>query len=102
MTDHQLGELVAIYQNNPLTEKIRRLSRRRRESRSRHEESFCGFVTVEAPKKISDCTRTNLIARSVPLGLNINSIQPKDVLINNPINSVVAAAAKRATRIDGR
>ena len=57
------------------------------------------LVAVEAAEEIPYRTGTNVVANGIALGLNINAIKPKSVLVNHAINSVVAAAAKGAASI---
>ena len=60
---------------------------------------FGRLVAVEAAEKIPYRAGANVIADGIALGLNVNAIKSKGVLVNHAINSVVAAAAKRAASV---
>ncbi len=59
-------------------------------------------MAVEAPKKVPYCAGANVVADRVAFSLNVNPIKPECVLVDYPVNSVVAAATKRAASISSR
>jgi hypothetical protein len=58
-------------------------------------------VTVKAPEEIPYCTGTDVISNRIALRLNVNPVQPKRILVNHAVNSIVATAAKRTPRTNG-
>jgi hypothetical protein len=60
---------------------------------------FCRLVTIKASKKIPDRTGADVVAARIAFSLDIDTIQTERVLIYYPVNTVIAAAAKRATSI---
>ena len=52
-------------------------------------------MAVEATKEVADCTGPNVIAGSLTPGLNINAIKPQSVLVDHPVNAIIAATAER-------
>jgi len=56
-------------------------------------------MAVEAAEEVPYRAGTNIVADSVAFGLHVNAIKPKGVLVDHPINPVVAGAAKGATGV---
>ena len=51
-------------------------------------------MAIQATEEITDWTGTDITSRAVSLGLNINPIEAKGVLVNHSVNTIVAGTAK--------
>jgi len=51
-------------------------------------------VAIQAPEKIPDCSRPDVVPRGVAFSLYVNAVQAKRVLVDHAIDTVVASAAQ--------
>jgi len=63
---------------------------------------FVALWRSRLPKKIPNRPRADVVAFCVALGLEVDAIKPEGVLINHTVNTVVAAAAERASSVRRR
>jgi hypothetical protein len=56
-------------------------------------------VTVQAPKKVTNSTGSDIISCGISFGLYINAVETKGVLVDYSINAIIPRAAKRAARL---
>jgi hypothetical protein len=63
---------------------------------------FVALWRSRLPKKIPNRPRADVVAFCVALGLDVDAIKPEGVLINHTVNTVVAAAAERASSVRRR
>lgn len=59
-------------------------------------------MTIQATKKISYRTGSYIVANGVSLGLNIDTVESKSVLINHPIDAVITTTSNCPTRSSSR
>ncbi len=53
-------------------------------------------MTIQTAEEVADRSRPDVIAEAIPLGLNVHSVQSQWVLVNHPVNPVIAGAAECA------
>lgn len=56
-------------------------------------------MTIQAAKEITDRARPDIVTGSVALGLDVYPVEPKGVLINYAVNTIVAGPAEGAAGV---
>ncbi len=100
MVDHQLSQLLTVYQNNLLLNPIDILHGVWRKSRSSDQYTLPCPMSLKTTGKSLDNGPSN--RRIPPLRLNANGVQSQPIFLDNPINPIIAASANRLSSISSR
>ena len=102
VADHQPGQLLSVYENDPFAQEICSLPCRRGECRGGNEQALRGLVPIETPEEVANCPSTDIGPQSIAFGLYVNAIQTKGILIDDTVDAVITTPAKRAAGIGRR
>ena len=58
-------------------------------------------MTVQAAKKISDWAGSDIVPCCISLGLYINTVKPKSVLVHYSVNTIITRTTKSTARVIG-
>ena len=91
--DHQLRQLLSVYQDDPLAEHVGSLLGGGGEGRGGYEQPLCRLESVEASEEVADGSGADGIAVGIPLCLDIDAVQPQRVLVDDAVDAAVACLA---------
>ena len=56
-------------------------------------------MTVQTAEEITNRARTYIVAGRIAFGLDVNAIKAESILVNDPVNAIIAGTAESATCI---
>ena len=98
---HQATKMLGVDEDNSCAYLSCSFNRAFRKSGCGHEDALLSLFQTERTIELSNGRRTDLVSIRIAFGLNIDLVNAKRVLVNNPINSVVARLPNRPSRILG-
>src|SRR5215216_3233320 len=101
MVNHEIGELLAVDQDDPLTEPLHVALGLPGEPSGGNEHALGGLGHLQGTDERLNVRATDRLV-GPPLGLDIDQVHAKSVLIDHPVQATISAAPKASSGISPR
>lgn len=96
VADHQAGQVRAVDEDDALAQSLGGLLGGWRERRGGDEDALAGLLHIQAAEEIADGPGPDIVAVGIALGLDIDAVEAKRVLVDHAVDAAIAGPPTRA------